>query len=72
MEGSRPDAEAIAGRLERAAARLKAEGEPARTEPPAGAGSDLNDVLAGLAQARVEVRRARDRLEDLRARLEVS
>jgi hypothetical protein len=57
-------------RLARAAARLKAD-QPPVPETGAAAQSDdrLSEVLAGLEQAEVGVRRARERLADVEARL---
>ena len=57
-------------RLERAAARLKAD----QPQSPEAADSAtvperLDDALAGLEQAEVVVRRARERLADVEARL---
>ena len=73
MEGRAPEPETLATRLEQAAERLKAEraepDPPSAEPPPAAPGGGLHEVLAGLAFARVEVRRARDRLDEIRDRL---
>jgi hypothetical protein len=56
-------------RLARAAARLKADQPPAPETAGAESADRLSDVLAGLEQAEVGVRRARERLADVEARL---
>ena len=65
----------MTSRLEDAAARLKAgrEAPSAHLEPDAEPPADLDvtDALAGLEGARVAVVRARDRLAEVRAALQV-
>jgi exonuclease VII small subunit len=64
---------AIVARLEDAAARLKERATgpaPSRAERPAPAPRRrLGEVLDGLERANVEVRRARERLAEIEARL---
>jgi hypothetical protein len=64
---------AIVSRLEEAAARLRDDAvpPPAPDRPPPTERRRLGEVLDGLERANVEVRRARSRLAELEARLDV-
>jgi len=64
---------AIVSRLEEAAARLRddAPPPPAPDRPPPTERRRLGEVLDGLERANVEVRRARARLAELEARLDL-
>jgi hypothetical protein len=65
---------AIVSRLEEAAARLRDDAVPPPAPdrpPPPTERRRLGEVLDGLERANVEVRRARSRLAELEARLDV-